>query len=140
MRRSNVLTSHRLRRRAFASFSAVVLVGTTAIALTALARVTTHDVRRANHAAADAQLRQLLLAGQAFVETQTVKANERNHIDVPLPSELGSNSALRIRYQREGVDASLSVTIEATHRQRYASVVLVEGGEGEWQATDVQMP
>ena len=130
----------RKRRRAFASFSAVVLVGTTALALTALARVTTTQAKRASHAAADAQLRQLLFVGQAFVDTQTIKANESNRIDIPLPEAFGTTSAVTVSYQREGAGAPLIAMIEASHNQRQVVAELVQTESGQWQARDVQMP
>ena len=140
MRQTYARRRCRIGRRAFASFSAVVLVGTTALALAALARVTVHDIRRANDAADDAQLRQLLLAGQAFVESQTIKTIETDRIDITLPSELELGSTLTVRYQRANADGPLTATIEATCHERSASVVLIDRESGQWRITEVRMP
>lgn len=126
------------RRRAFASFSAVVLVGTSAIALTALARVTTGSVSRANEAVVDAQLRQLLLAGQAYLKTQAPDGDiSARQVALPLPGPLQEAGATLIL----NTNATTSVTLTAEHRDRVASTTLVYNAEQQtWQSESVTLP
>ncbi|MEM6504103.1 MAG: hypothetical protein AAF711_01405 [Planctomycetota bacterium] len=127
-------------RHGFASFSAVVLVGTTALALTALARVTTTEIRRTSNAATDTQLRQFLLAGQLFLHEQTIKPNETGSIDINLPESLEATSSLTIHFQFEGTQPTPIAIIEASHRQRRATSEFVLMENNTWQAQDLRMP
>lgn len=53
------------RIRGFATVAAVVLIGMASVAFLGMAALARHELVRTRRAAADAQLRQLLLAGQA---------------------------------------------------------------------------
>ena len=132
-------------RRGFASFSAVVLVGTTAIALTAIAGITLEQAGRTQDAVTDAQLRQLLLAGQAYLESQPYdRSRPEAPLNTPLPKDLtnGDAASLSITYQTTGVDAPQpSAVITATYRLRQASVTLTYNQTQEvWQPAEIQMP
>lgn len=69
-------------------------------------------MRFTNDAATDAQLLQLLLTGQAFLDAQSMKPNENGRIDVASPESLQSTSALTIIFQHKGVEATPIATIE----------------------------
>jgi hypothetical protein len=130
-------------RHGFASFSAVVLVGTTAIALTALAGVTVLQLSRTKNAATDAQLRQLLHAGQAYLADQDgTQGKGAFNIDVRLPEPLAQEGAtLSIETKSAEPQAPLTAIIRATHRTRDASASLIyDQAEGRWIVDTVQLP
>ena len=127
-------------QRAFASFTAVVLVGTTALALAALARVTVHQARRANHAASDAQLRQLLIAGQAYLDSTST--GSAPSAEIALPEALANEDAvLTIQSLSSEGDAIKRVTLHATHGTRIASTTLIYDPQGKrWRVEAATLP
>lgn len=130
------------RRRAFASFTAVVLLGTTAIALTAVAGVTVREHQRTRDAATDAQLRQLLAAGQQFLATQPIDhaGDIDGHLPV-LPDGLGDRRASVQIEMTAQADGPAEATLTATFRDRAAAMSLQYDAEAaRWRVTDAQLP
>ena len=127
-----------ISRQGFASFSAVILVGTTAIALTALAQVTAYQASRTKHAAADAQLRQLLHAGQAYVEASISSSNTPTvETGVPLPGALVAEGAT---LSIERIDPA-KIVIRATYQSRAATTTLgYSEKQDEWLVEEIVMP
>ncbi len=130
------------RRRGFASFTAVVLIGTSAIALTAVAGVTIRQAQRTRDAAADAQLRQLLLAGLAHLAE--VSPDDQGFFDEYTPALpdrfAGDDATLLIRAGQDG-PSLVTATVTAECRGRTASQTLAYHPDaGAWRVTEVQMP
>ena len=133
----------RRRCRGFASFTAVVLVGTTAIALTAVASLTMYQAERTRNAATDAQLRQLLIAGQSYASEQLADgARQNNNLDVQLPDTLASDGAsLSIERQSPPGNTAKTAIINATLHGRSVNQTLVyDAISGTWRVTEVEMP
>ena len=78
--------------RALATVTAVVLIGIAAVAFVALTAVVGHDLRRTARARGEAQLRQLLLAGEAAAG-QALDTSAAGPQVVPLPSALTAERA-----------------------------------------------
>jgi hypothetical protein len=130
------------RRRGFASFTAVVLIGTSAIALTAVAGVTIRQAQRTRDAAADAQLRQLLLAGQAHLAGVSPDDQEFSDGYMPaLPDRFAGDGASLLIRAGQGGPSPVTATVTAECRGRTASQTFAYDPEhGEWRVTEVQMP
>lgn len=127
------------RRRGFATFSAVALLGTTAIALTALAGVTMHQAQRTRDALCDAQLRQLLKAGQSHAEQGGADAASGS---VTLPDTLvGDQAAVTWVTKQSSGDSPATIEITAHLRGRAARETLIfDPGAGAWRVMDVELP
>lgn len=133
---------NRTRRRAFATFTAVVLLGTTAIALTAVAGVTVRQHQRTRDAAADAQLRLLLNAGQQFLDAQPAENVNGISDHLPaLPDALDDGSAsVQIEAAAQPGEPA-TATLTATLRGRTATLTLRYDPDAQrWQPTDAQLP
>src|SRR4051812_1565563 len=70
-------------RRGFALITAVTLIGLVAMALAAVTLLFSANVRRTRDALADAQLRQLLLAGAQVATEQASSSASVNRIPLP---------------------------------------------------------
>ncbi|XAM00069.1 hypothetical protein OT109_01525 [Phycisphaeraceae bacterium D3-23] len=142
IRRPNTHSARRrLRRRSgFASFVAVALMGTTAIALTAIAGVTVRQMQRSNHAAVDAQLRLMLMDGRAYLTdppTETDGVREQ-YIVLPDPDEAIGSILIE-----ESVAPSVpaTATITATLRQRTATATLTYNRDAQrWTINHTALP
>lgn len=98
------------RRRGFASFFAVVMIGMVAMAMLSLGLMVQIDARRTRDAGRQAQVRQLLLAGQA-VAAEQIAAGELAEVNVALPAALHEH-ALSLSFERDG--EAVIATVEAT--------------------------
>lgn len=131
------------RRCGFATFTAVALVGTTALALTALAGLAMHQADRAQTAAEDAQLRQLLHAGMLY-NAPLPNANDDASAPyrVPLPDTLDPEDAsLTIRATAQADVSPQTRVITATLNGRTATQTLrYDAQTAAWHVVEVQMP
>lgn len=132
----------RSRKRGFASFTAVALIGTTAIALTMYASITIRQAKRASTEAANAQLRQLLQASMAYTQQQTPQSLADATVEISLPTELiGPGTRLSLTPDSETVEPGLLVMVQATHQGRSAQQTLAyDPSSGAWQVLEVVMP
>src|SRR5687767_11870497 len=87
----NAIAMHisRCHRRAFATVTAVALIGVVGAILAMLAGLLASQVRRNIGQSEDAQLRQLLVAGE-LAARQSLGRSEAGPVNVPLPAELQS--------------------------------------------------
>jgi Tfp pilus assembly protein PilV len=99
-----------MSRPGFATFMAVVLLAALGISLAALATMVRIDARRTRDAAHQAQLRQLLLAGERVAASQLAdaKAPPVGDFKVALPAEAGDH-ALMLTFQAGGADTDLAI-------------------------------
>ena len=83
------------RRRGFATTIALVLLGLVGLTLAAIALTLTRDARRTGTEAADAQLRQLIMAGSIEARDVIQKGNAKagDVRTVTLPPELANDGA-----------------------------------------------
>ena len=75
------------RRSAFAAVTAIVLMGLVASTLAAMGMMFAADARRSRAAAAEAQLRQLLIAGAADVQQRLAGGETRFDLTLALAAE-----------------------------------------------------
>ena len=103
--------THRQRAKtsAFAAVTAVVMLGLVASVLAALAMMFAADARRTRNAAADAQLRQLLIAGAADVQQRLKQGQATFEVRVPSPTE--GEMHLRATADNGGVRALIAATL-----------------------------
>jgi type II secretory pathway pseudopilin PulG len=124
-------------RHGFAAVMAIVLIGLVAATLAAVGIMFTSEARRTRSQAADAQLRQLLIAGAAEAQQRLpAGATEFPTAAVALPPALGGDGAtLSLGCTREG-DTAILVTINATldTRRRVAAQRLRYGRSGDGAA------
>ncbi|HWE96852.1 MAG TPA: hypothetical protein VG269_23025 [Tepidisphaeraceae bacterium] len=127
-------------RRAFATVTAVVLLGLAAAALAALATLFTSDYRRTREAQADAQLRQLLIAGAAEV-SEKAKAWPDSppdaKWDVLVPGSLAADGGHVSNQTIAGENQTIEVHIKAGYLARTAAqTVRYHHEAGRWILTD----
>ena len=112
--------------------AAVVLIGLTGFAFVALASLVRHDVRRTAQARAEAQLRQLLLAGESAVRS-SLDAPPQGVRAVTLPAELSSDGAKLSFTFGDAAGKVRSVDVDAAYMGLGASQRLTyQRREGHW--------
>jgi hypothetical protein len=114
----------RIRRRrqrasnGFATLMAIALVAMAGVAFVAIASMMRHDVRRTRRAVAEAQLRQMLSAGEEAVRSQldaTGGGENGATREVPVPRMTGESEARLTLTVAPVADAGLRVIlVEAT--------------------------
>jgi hypothetical protein len=115
---------------------AIVLLGLSAMTLTALGVTFSTQVRRTQMAAEDAQLRQLLLAGATFARDKVV-AHSFGKFEVLLPDSLRHDQAvLNVDIQAGASDSERIVEVAASLPRHQTSQRLVLSLQsGAWQIT-----
>lgn len=102
-----------MRRRGFATFTAIVMLGVVGAAIAAGAAWSAAQWRRSQDARVDAQLRQLLIAGEVYASgaagTHTVELPE----------------AMLVAVERDGADATVSASWRG---RRMTQTLRYEGG------------
>jgi len=99
----------RPKNSAFAAITAVVMLGLVASALAAMAMMFAADARRTRNAGADAQLRQLLVAGAADVQ-QRLKGGQTT-FDAKVPAPADGVIQLSAAMEGDGVRAVVMATL-----------------------------
>jgi type II secretory pathway component PulK len=102
-----------MRRRGFATLIALGLIGLIGAALAALAVSFSHDVKRNARQMEDAQLRQLLIAGEAAARGSI--SGQVQPEKVELPAELGS-AGMSVTWERTAEASADGVQVRATAR------------------------
>lgn|GEM_PF-2044557 len=131
------------RRRGFASFTAVALLGMSAVALTMLAAHTIRQSKRASNLASDAQLRQLLAAGEIYLASLTPdQLNKLTPIQAQLPEPLATQYAvLTITPVVASAGAPAAYDIQAQINGRTASQTLAYDSQARnWQLQQIVLP
>ena len=115
------------RHHAFATVAALALVAVVGISLTVLTTLLARDLKRTTHQSQDAQLRQLLIAGESAVRASLDKQGHARDVSLKLPPELEASGAsiafepvepasedtVRIRVTARGADGrSMSQTLQ----------------------------
>jgi hypothetical protein len=98
----------------FATISAVALIGLVGATLAALAVAFSTDAKRSTRQNDDAQLRQLLIAGEMAVRTSLESGGTADG-KVDLPAELAV-AGLSVRYEKAGEDQPNSAHIRVMAR------------------------
>jgi hypothetical protein len=123
------------RRRAFATITALALVGIVGITLATLTAVFARDVKRSLRQHDDAQLRQLLIAGE-IAARESLGREATGEITVALPDELQSadNSLAFQRLDGSQVDVvEMRITArDGGGRSMRQTLTYAKGGNG-WQ-------
>lgn len=129
------------RRDAFATVAAVVLTGLVSVALLATVTLLRNDALRTRRAVAEAQLRQLLLAGQVAASAAlTDNENERRVLKIDLPEELTASSSLTLVLDPANQPDLLTATLEAGHDGFYQSQALTyRRVDGRWALAEAQL-
>ena len=138
------------RRRAFATVTAIALIGLTAMAVVAITTELITDARRTQSAEIETQLRQLLLAG-ADEAARNVDAwaavpadgKSGKEMPIPLPSTLASDGTLKLIRPAAGAGQSdpqtLEIRIDATWCGRRAAETLrYRRAAGVWTLDEVR--
>jgi len=99
----------RTKTSGFATVTAIVLLGLVGSMLAAMAMMFAADARRTRSAAAEAQLRQFLLAGAADVQQRINKGQTTFDLKVPAPAE--GEMHLSAAAEGDGVRAVAHVTL-----------------------------
>jgi Na+-transporting NADH:ubiquinone oxidoreductase subunit NqrC len=124
----------RAKNSAFAAVTAIVLLGLVASVLAAMAMMFAADARRTRNAAADAQLRQLLIAGAADVQQRVNAGQTTFDVKLAAPAE----GAMHLSATAEG-DAVRAV-IAAALGTRRGEQTLRFTREGErWKVAAVEL-
>jgi hypothetical protein len=130
-------------RRAFATVTAVVLLGIAAAGLAALAALFSADYRRTRDARTDAQLRQLLIAGAADV-SEKAKAWPQNpppaKWEVTVPELLAADGGRVTNQPTAGEDQTFEVHVKADYLGRTARQTLrYRYTNDRWSLTDASL-
>ena len=129
-------------RRGFASVTAVVLLGLVAATAGALGALTRVDYVRTRNGAADAQLRQLLLAGAADVLAQSTSWAEKpgaSRWDVALPDSTAAlRATLAVEVSPTGEGAEARITAKLSGRESIQRIQLAREGD-RWRISSSEM-
>jgi hypothetical protein len=131
------------RRRGFATFSAVVLVGLATVALTMFAGITIRQLERTRDAGTDAQLRQLLIAGRTIAQQYTPSDLAPLPEQQALPAALAEagGATLTLEAQPSTETANATVTITAVYEHQTATQTLsYDPAQQRWRIIDAQLP
>jgi Na+-transporting NADH:ubiquinone oxidoreductase subunit NqrC len=101
------------KNSAFAAVTAIVLLGLVASTLAAMAMMFAAEARRTRNAAADAQLRQLLIAGATEVEQRLSKGQTTFDTKLAAPAD----GAIQLTATSDG-DAGVRAVVAATLGRR----------------------
>ena len=129
--------SRRAKNSAFAAITAIVLMGLVASTLAAMAMMFAADARRTRNAAADAQLRQLLIAGAADVEQRLSKGQTTFDIKSTAPAD----GAIQLTASADS-DAAVHVIVAATlgPRRQEQTLRFIRAGSGDkWKLKAIEL-
>ena len=140
------------RRRAFATVTAVALIGLTAMAVVAITTELITDARRTRSAEIDTQLRQLLLAGAdeagrnlgTWDSAPADGGKPGREVAIPLPGTLASDGSLKLTMTGSGPTAadepqSLEIRVDATWCGRRAAETLrYRRANGAWTLAEAR--
>ncbi len=128
-------------RRAFATFTALALVTLVGASLAALAVLFAGDLKRSVRQSDDAQLRQLLLAGEVAVRGALTRG-EVSNAAVQLPADLGANDG-SLSYEKIDAKDANEIRVVVTARVskgRSTSQTLTYARAGDrWELRSVEL-
>src|SRR5829696_5024687 len=101
-------------RRAFATVAAVVLIGMAGMVFVALTALVGHDLRRTARAGAEAQLRQLLTAGEVAAAASLDRPAGAE--EVAVPAALAADGAKLTVARGDAAGDERPVTVDAAFR------------------------
>jgi type II secretory pathway pseudopilin PulG len=115
----------RTQRSGFVALTAIALFAIVGMAIVAAATLFATEVRRSRAEAADAQIRQLLLAGQTMAPQalQGWNGQPQQTFFMTLPKELEQDDA-RLALTATTVDAGVEVVVDASLGKRRGSQTL----------------
>ena len=121
------------RSSGFATLTALGLVAIIGVGLAAMAAVFAGEVRRSARVRDDAQLRQLLLAGEVAARAAVARGGDAGEVE--LPGELKVRGAA-LALAAEGTDADgqrkLRVTARLAGERSMSQVLTYRGSGAEW--------
>jgi hypothetical protein len=131
------MTRRRTKRSAFAAVTAIVLLGLVASMLAAMGIMFAADARRTRDAVADAQLRQLLIAGAADVQQRLDKGQTRFDLKIEAPAEATMQVSAAAA---DGGDDAIRATVLAHlgTRRRMQTLHFTRDGD-RWNLTGVEL-
>ncbi len=125
--------------RGLAIVAAVVLIGLTGVAFVGLASLVRHDLRRTAHARGEAQLRQLLLAGERAAAASLDRPGQGIQ-NVALPAELAAEGATLSITPGDAAGETRVLDVDAGHMSLRASQRLTyERREGRWALVGAEL-
>jgi type II secretory pathway component PulK len=125
----------RAKNAAFASITAIVMLGLVASMLAAMAMMFAADARRTRSSAAEAQLRQLLLAGAADAQQRLDKGHTTFDVNVTAPAE--SHLHLAATLDGDAVRTVISATLGPRHAEQ--TLRFTRAGNNKWQLAAVEL-
>ena len=123
------------RRRGFAMIIAITLLGLVAATLAMLATHFFLEAQRTRTHNADAQVRQLLIAGQAVARAQADSLAAGKSIEVPLPPQLTQQQA---KLTIAGAPANIQITAEYQARRASQQITLARDGTS-WKLASAEL-
>jgi hypothetical protein len=133
--------AHACRRRSsgLAIVAAVVLIGMAGVVFVALTSLVRHDLRRTAQARGEAQLRQLLLAGEAAA-ARSVGAPGQGGQNVTLPAELSADGATLSFTTGDADGETRVVNVDAAFAGLHASQRLTyQRRDGRWVVVGAEL-
>ncbi|HEX8525087.1 MAG TPA: hypothetical protein VF669_22740 [Tepidisphaeraceae bacterium] len=121
-------------RSGFALFIAVTLLGLVAVTLVILATLVAADARKTRSAVTEAQLRQLLLAGEAIAQTR-LSSGATVQGDVELPAELKTSGA---KLTITGDAPKTRIEAQCAGKPAVQEIAFIKSGDA-WTITSVQL-
>jgi type II secretory pathway pseudopilin PulG len=110
----------KVQRRGFVTLTAIALFVIVGMAIVAAASLFATEIRRSRAEAADAQLRQLLLAGESMAPQALVDWNgqPQQTFFMILPKELERDDA-RLSLTAKSIDSGVEVVVDASLGRRH---------------------
>jgi len=125
-----------MHRRAFAMTFAIILTGLVALTLASLGSACFLEARRTAALAADAQLRQLLLAGEIEAQSRLAARSLSGQTSISIPGDLADEATLILRPH----PGETIIQIDATLQRRHMSQLLTFAQtDGEWRLVSAQL-
>lgn len=129
------------RHRGFMLFVAVTLIAFVGVALAVLTQSLAANAKNTDGQSADAQLRQLLTAGEltarAMIERNQLPGNGSS-VELPLPRELRERKAvLSLQMVGDGQDVTSQISARIGARQHASSVIRWHHDGGGWQVASM---
>ena len=128
------MTHRRTKNAAFAAVTAIVLLGLVATTLGALAMMFAADARRTRNAAAEAQLRQLLIAGAASAQQRLDKGPTPFDIKMAAPAD----ALLQLTAAPDGDALRVIVTAALGPRRQEQTLRFIRAGD-KWKLASVEL-
>ena len=137
--RATNLTGRHRRHHGFAAIMAISLIILVGAALVVVSSGIVADVKKTRNDAVDAQLRELLIAGEAVAARDVAAAPDAKAVAVALPPELAAEgAALKLTPARDGEKVTVGVDAEFAHRRARQVLTFTRDGD-RWKLVDARL-